>query len=202
MFRGKVVIIDLMPHECLMMRGTHDCILEWAIKHGCSEVGWTAHEQEHSEQTSIWDNIAESVYLNDCVVSPEEFDARGLLRIGPYYGRMISGNLIPDPEEETPASYVEAFKQFVNDFFNTANIAPSMQEEVWNMSLRHFCNIWTDTTQRAHQEKSISRRRLLTKPQDVICPRCGHKGVMAIVDGIVGCQFCGTIYGDIDGIPD
>lgn len=202
MFRGKVIIVDLMPHECLMQRGTHDCILEWAAKHNCAEVGWTTRTHEPDLQTSIWDNIAESVYLEDCIVSPDEFDARGLLRIGPYYGRMVSGNLIPDPEEETPASYVEAFKQFVNDFFNTANIAPSMQEEVWNMSLRHFCNIWEDTAQHTHQDRGISRRQLLTKPQDVICPRCNRKGVMAIVDGFVGCQFCGTIFGDIDNIPD
>lgn len=206
MFRGKVIIVDLMPHECLMMRGTHDCILEWAEKHGCTEVGWTELVRDHDEQTSIWDNIAESVYLNGCTVAPEEFDARGLLRIGPYYGRMVSGNLVPDPEKAVPSDFVNAFKKFVFDFFETANIPAEMQETVWNMSLRSFCTTWENASNQsapAHQGgANLSRRQLLTNIKNVICPRCGHKGFLRVMDGMVGCDLCGTAYGDIDNIPD
>ena len=202
MFRGKVVIVDLIPHARILQRETHDCILKWATMHSCTKIGWTACMHMVNMQSSVGDDSEDSVYMENCLISPDEFDEHGLLHIGPYYGKMVYGNLIPDPEEESPMAMIDAFKEFVNDFFETANIPSDMREEVWNMSLRSFCNICNDTAQQAYQDKGISRRQLLTKPQDVICPSCNRKGFMAIVDGFVRCHFCGTVFGDIDNIPD
>lgn len=205
MFRGPVTLIEPVTYGTLMSREVHDVIAKWAQEHRATNISWNRGAVVYAHQQSLWHPSTGDVVLENCIVSPEEFDANGVLMVGSFKAVMYEGRFMPDPKEETPTSMAESFRKFVTEFFDIAHISPDMQEEVWNMSLKQFCNVWADTAKKeqTHQDKkSISRRQLLAKPHEVLCTTCGRKGGFAIIDGFVGCQYCGTIYGDIDNIPD
>lgn len=206
MWKGDVTLIEPLARPSLVCRDTHDIFAAWAKKHHAITLEWTSDQDIVSDQETLWSRDIGNIRLRDCTVSPEEFDEKGILHIGPFRAYMSDGIYIPGREEEAPSDFASAFKKFVLDFFETANIPAEMQESIWNMSLRSFCTTWENVSNQsapAHQEDiNLSRRQLLTNIKNVICPRCGHKGFLRIMDGMVSCDLCGTTYGDIDNIPD
>lgn len=201
MYRGTVIFAESVPCAYLQSREFHDTILSWAQAHGAKDIRW--QEGECLRVAGVVTAVSGYIKIVKCAVSPEEFDEDGLLHIGSFKAYMGDHRIVPDPEKQIPTTLTEVFKKYLEDFFRESAATEQMQEDVWNMTLRQFCDIWDNSQKSAHQERiSLSRRQLLTRPNEAICPVCAIKGGFMIVDGIVKCKFCDTNFGDIDKIPD
>lgn len=190
MLRGDVILCTDV-HPAHLVSAQRD-ICEWAQKHNSGPIRWSA---------------CNGTIITHCAVDPAEFNADGYLKVGIYDAFMESAEIIPEPKKDVEASVARTLRNFLTELFQASNMSEAEQQAVLNMPVGQFCTVWDDTfTQISYhgveEASPLSRRMLLSHIRDVICPKCGFKGVLRIMDGLVFCEHCAAEFGDIDDIPN
>lgn len=104
-----------------------------------------------------------------------------------------------------------SFKQLLEDLINSADISKEERNKIMTMTVSEFCetcdSIISVPVVREQAELDvpvtlgIPKMEYLRTLSEQVCPSCGKKGYLSLMDGLIRCSWCYEYSIDVDYLP-